>query len=152
MGKDRPRRARYRIVQSGTKTAGFLGILDARGSDAVNLRRLINPDISAEFLKEFVVAKASKKSPKKNKKAKKVRKAAASRVTKKAAAKKRASKGKGAAKKAKKTAKKESPEEEQEGEEGSQSRCLARHQEGRSEEARFQGQGCRQEGEEDRQE
>ncbi len=68
---------------------------------------MINPDISAEFLKEFVVAKAKKKSPKKNK-AKKVRKAAA-RVTKKAAAKKRAAKGKGAAKKAKtarKTAKK----------------------------------------------
>jgi methionyl-tRNA synthetase len=68
---------------------------------------LINPDISAEFLKEFVVAKASKKSPKKNK-AKKVRKAAAAHVTKKAAAKKRVGKGKskGVAKKAKKTAEK----------------------------------------------
>jgi methionyl-tRNA synthetase len=67
---------------------------------------LINPDISAEYLKEFVVAKASKKSPRKSKKAKKARKAAAARVTKKAAAKKRATKSKGVAKKAKKTAKK----------------------------------------------
>jgi hypothetical protein len=49
MGKDRPRRARYRIVQSGTKTAGFLGILAARGSDAVDAPPLINPAISAEL-------------------------------------------------------------------------------------------------------
>src|SRR5439155_1259761 len=43
MGKDHPRRARYRILQSGTKTAGFLGILDARGSDAVGAPPDINP-------------------------------------------------------------------------------------------------------------
>ena len=44
MGKDHPRRARHRIVQSGAKTAGFLGVRDARGSDAVTLRPTINPD------------------------------------------------------------------------------------------------------------
>ena len=36
MGKDRPRRARYRRVQSGAKTAGFLGVFAARGSDALS--------------------------------------------------------------------------------------------------------------------
>ncbi len=35
MGKDRPRRARHPGLQSGTKTAGFLGVLDACGRDAV---------------------------------------------------------------------------------------------------------------------
>src|SRR5437667_2794229 len=41
MGKDRPRRARHRILQFGAKTAGFLGVRDARGSDAVTLRLTI---------------------------------------------------------------------------------------------------------------
>src|SRR6266702_2305587 len=43
MGKDRPRRARYRSLQSGAKTAGLLGVRDARGSHAVTLPD-INPD------------------------------------------------------------------------------------------------------------
>src|SRR4030095_6608541 len=45
MGKDRPRRARHRILQFGAKTAGFLGVWDARGSDAVTHRPAIIPDI-----------------------------------------------------------------------------------------------------------
>ncbi len=44
MGKDHPRRARHRSVQSGAKTAGFLGIRDARGSNAVDASPDINPD------------------------------------------------------------------------------------------------------------
>ena len=44
MGKDRPRRARHRSLQSGAKAAGFLGVRDARGSDAVDAPPDINPD------------------------------------------------------------------------------------------------------------
>ncbi|MHC2427777.1 hypothetical protein ACVIST_004522 [Bradyrhizobium elkanii] len=36
MGKDRPRRARYRSLQSGAQAAGFLGVFDARGCDPID--------------------------------------------------------------------------------------------------------------------
>ena len=44
MGKDRPRRARHRGLQSGTKTAGFLGVFAACGRDAVDAAPTVNPD------------------------------------------------------------------------------------------------------------
>ena len=44
MGKDQPRRARYRGIQSRAKTAGFLGVRDACGSDAISAPLAVNPD------------------------------------------------------------------------------------------------------------
>ena len=43
VGKDQPRRARYRSLQSRTKTTGFLGVRAARGSHAVNTPRIDPP-------------------------------------------------------------------------------------------------------------
>ncbi len=45
VGKDQPRRARHRRLQSGTKTAGFLGVRAACGSDAVSAPPVLNPMI-----------------------------------------------------------------------------------------------------------
>ncbi len=42
MGKDQQRRARYRILQSGTKTPGFLGIWLACGSHAIERARQVH--------------------------------------------------------------------------------------------------------------
>ena len=98
MGKDRPRRARHRSLQSGTKAAGFLGVFAARGSDAVDpppdrQSRQSSPDpLSRNSL--WLVKSSKKKNTKK-----------ASRRAAKAAVKKRAKK-KVSAKKAKKTARK----------------------------------------------
>src|SRR4051794_5118235 len=39
MGKDQPRRARHRRIQSGAKTAGFLGVRASRGGDQLTCRR-----------------------------------------------------------------------------------------------------------------
>ena len=44
VGKDQPRRARHRRIQSRAKTAGFLGVRAACGSDAVSAPPTINPD------------------------------------------------------------------------------------------------------------
>src|SRR3954454_12516929 len=122
MGKDRPRRARHRNLQSGAKALGFLGVRLAGGRNALGAGSFPNFE---KPVKEFVVAarakktaksksskkaatKAVKKSAKKavkalpRKAAKKVKKAT---KTKKTAAKKTGKKS--AAKTAKKAAKKQ---------------------------------------------
>jgi methionyl-tRNA synthetase len=68
MGKDRPRRARHPGIQSGTKTAGFLGVLDACGRDAVgvDIVSIISFDLISGI---FAVAKKSKKNKKAAKRA-----------------------------------------------------------------------------------
>src|SRR3954468_20890114 len=118
MGKDRPRRARHRNLQSGAKALGFLGVRLAGGCNALGafVSKFENP------VKEFVVATRAKKTAKgkktaaKNavkkdvkktmnacssktaKKVKKSKKAAARKVVKKSAAKTSKKVGKKAAK------------------------------------------------------
>src|SRR5437660_10212596 len=104
MGKDRPRGARYRGLQSRAKALCFLGVFAARGSDTLSKRSF--PRHSCfEATKEFVVATRKKSS--KKKKAKKVASAAAKRRAKKVVAKKtkKVAKKPAAKKAAKKTAK-----------------------------------------------
>ena len=44
VGKDQPRRARHRRIQSRAKAAGFLGVRDACGGDALGAPSDIDPD------------------------------------------------------------------------------------------------------------
>src|SRR5262245_11297823 len=99
MGKDRPRGARYRRLQSRAKALCFLGVFAARGSDTLS-KRIVPRTLPFQATKEFVVAKKTKSS--KKKKTKKTAAAAAKKRAKKAVAKK----AKRAAKKARKPAKK----------------------------------------------
>src|SRR6266702_3872333 len=109
MGKDRPRRARHRNLQSGAKALGFLGVRLAGGRNALGAGSFPNFE---KPVKEFVVAARAKKTVK-SKSGKKAAKKA-TKKTKKAASKKRVTKtakkaNKKAAKKqvvAKKTSKK----------------------------------------------
>src|SRR6476469_8077971 len=66
MGKDRPRRARHRNLQSGAKALGFLGVRLAGGRNALGAGSFLN---SNKPIKEFVVATRAKKTAKGKKKA-----------------------------------------------------------------------------------
>src|SRR5262245_18324559 len=105
MGKDRPRGARYRRLQSRAKALCFLGVFAARGSDTLS-KRIVPQTLWFQATKEFVVAKKTKSS--KKKKTKKTAAAAAKKRAKKAVAKKTAKKTKKAAKKTTKTTAKKS--------------------------------------------
>src|SRR5262245_33856305 len=89
MGKDRPRGARYRRLQSRAKALCFLGVFAARGSDTLS-KRIVSQTLLFQATKEFVVATRKKSS--KKKKAKKVASAAAKKRAKKTVAKKTAKK------------------------------------------------------------
>src|SRR5262245_62413433 len=96
MGKDRPRGARYRRLQSRAKALCFLGVFAARGSSDLS-KRIVPQTLWFQATKEFVVAKKTKSSTKK--KTKKTAAAAAKKRAKKAVARKTAKKTKKAAKK-----------------------------------------------------
>src|ERR1043166_2613469 len=99
MGKDRPRGARYRRLQSRAKPLCFRGFFAARGSDTLN-KPIARTTIPTEATKEFVVAKKTKSSKKKR-----AGKASAA-ASKKRAGKAVAKKAKRATRKAKKATKK----------------------------------------------
>src|SRR6478735_4152414 len=85
MGKDRPRRARHRNLQSGAKALGFLGVRLAGGRNALGAGSFLN---SNKPIKEFVVATRAKKTAKGKKKAvKKATKKAVKALARKAAKK-----------------------------------------------------------------
>ena len=104
MGKDHPRRARYRSLQSGAKTAGFLGVRDACGSNAVDAQ----PGSQSRHI-SFQVDKGirggEEGQEENEKEGEEGQKSPPARATEKAA-KKRVTKTKRVAKKAKKSAKK----------------------------------------------
>src|SRR6478735_11676642 len=106
MGKDRPRRARHRNLQSGAKALGFLGVRLAGGRNALehdpekceavfredhaqnNDLTQVRFQILKKPVKEFVVATRAKKTAKGKKKAvKKAAKKAAKALVRKAAKK-----------------------------------------------------------------
>src|SRR3954449_3037855 len=80
MGKDRPRRARHRNLQSGAKALGFLGVRLAGGRNALGAGSFPNFE---KPVKEFVVAARAKKIAK----GKSSKKKAATKAVKKAAKK-----------------------------------------------------------------
>src|SRR3954452_25213245 len=77
MGKDRPRRARHRNLQSGAKALGFLGVRLAGGRNALSAGSFPNFE---KPVKEFVVATRAKKTVK-SKSGKKAAKKATKKVT-----------------------------------------------------------------------
>src|SRR5919197_5742276 len=99
MGKDRPRRARHRNLQSGAKALGFLGVRLAGGRNALehdpekcaavfrkdhaqnNNRTQVRFQISDKPVKDFVVATRVKKTVKR-KSGKKAAKKAAKKAVK----------------------------------------------------------------------
>src|SRR6185369_3295685 len=108
MGKDRPRRARHRNLQSGAKALGFLGVRLAGGRNALehdpekcvavfredhsqnNDLTQVRFQIFEKTVKEFVVATRAKKSVKRKsgkKAAKKATKKAVKALARKAAKK-----------------------------------------------------------------
>src|SRR6266702_4677389 len=87
MGKDRPRRARHRNLQSGAKALGFLGVRLAGGRNALgagsfpNFEKPVKEVVAAARAKKTAKSKSGKKAA--NTKTKKTKKAASKkRVTK----------------------------------------------------------------------